>query len=195
MVNPRAAADLGLEDGDYVYVDANPADRPYVGWKPGDPKYKAYRCMVRVKYNPALPYNFTIMKHTGWIANERTVRAHETREDGRALAAETGYQASYRYGSHQSITRGWLPPMHQTDTLFHKRGGSMSFVFGFDEDNHAVNTVPKETLIKLVKAEAGGIDGKGKWEPAESGKTPGHEDPVSLAYLSGELTTVRRKGN
>ncbi len=192
MVNPQAAADMGLEDGDYVHVDANPADRPYMGWKPGDPKYKAYRCMVRVKYNPALPYNFTIMKHTGWIANERTVRAHETREDGRALAAETGYQASYRYGSHQSITRGWLPPMHQTDTLFHKRAGAMGFVFGFDEDNHAVNTVPKETLIKLVKAESGGIGGRGHWEPVATGKTPAHEDETSLAYLAGQLTKVRK---
>ena len=27
------ARSLGIEDGDYVYVDANPADRPYVGWK------------------------------------------------------------------------------------------------------------------------------------------------------------------
>jgi nitrate reductase alpha subunit len=83
--------------------------------------------------------------------------------------------------------------MHQTDTLFHKRAGSMSFVFGFDEDNHAVNTVPKETLIKLVKAERGGIGGQGNWEPVATGKTPGHEDEASLAYLAGQLTTVRRK--
>jgi nitrate reductase alpha subunit len=193
MVNPQAAKDLGLDDGDYVYVDANPADRPYVGWNPRDEKYKAYRCMVRIKYNPALPYYFTIMKHTGWIATERTVRAHESRPDGRALAADTGYQASYRYGSHQSITRGWLPPMHQTDSLFHKRAGSMSFVFGFDEDNHAVNSVPKETLIKLVKAEPGGIGGAGKWEPATTGKTPGAEDAVFLAYLAGDLTKVGGK--
>ena len=103
-------------------------DRPYIGWKDDDgPRHKAFRCMVRVKFNPGLPYNFTIMKHTGWIATERSVKAHETRADGRALAAETGYQASYRYGSHQSITRNWMMPMHQTDTLFHKKTGGMGF--------------------------------------------------------------------
>jgi nitrate reductase alpha subunit len=130
------------------------------------------------------------MKHTGWIATERTVKAHETRPDGRALAAETGYQASYRYGSHQSITRGWMPPMHQTDTLFHKRTGSMGFVFGFDVDNHAINTVPKETLIRLTKAEDGGLDGQGLWKPAASGFGPASNTPQNQRYLSGALVRV-----
>ncbi|MFQ5666111.1 MAG: molybdopterin-dependent oxidoreductase [Candidatus Binatia bacterium] len=190
QMNPRAATDLGLHDGDYVYVDANPADRPYVGWKPSDPRYRAFRCMVRVKFNPALPYSFTILKHTGWIATERSVRAHESRPDGRALVAETGYQASYRYGSQQSITRGWLPPMHQTDTLFHKKTGAMGFVFGFEVDNHAVNTVPKETLVRITKAEAGGIGGKGTWEPRQTGLHPGTENDFMQRYLKGDLLKV-----
>ncbi len=192
QMNPQAARDQGLENGDYVYVDANSADRPYIGWKPGDDAYHAYRCMVRVKYNPGLPYGFTILKHTGWIATPRTVRAHESRADGRALAAETGYQASYRYGSHQSITRNWLMPMHQTDSLFHKKVGGMGFVFGFDIDNHAVNTVPKETLVKITKAESGGIGGMGVWAPAKEGCTPAGENSTFLAYLGGELTRVER---
>lgn len=193
QMNPQAGIEMGLHDGDYVYVDANPVDRPYVGWKPDDPRYHAFRCMVRVKFNPALPYHFTIMKHTGWIATERTVRAHETRADRRALSPETGYQASYRYGSHQSITRGWLPPMHQTDTLFHKKTGSVGFVFGFDVDNHAVNTVPKETLIRIVKAEDGGLGGKGVWETARTGRTPGAEADFMKRYLSGEMVNVNEK--
>ena len=36
----RRPRDLGINDGDYVYVDANPADRPYRGWKEDDPFYK-----------------------------------------------------------------------------------------------------------------------------------------------------------
>lgn len=191
-MNPDAGAALGLKEGDYVWVDANPLDRPYVGWaEDKGPRHKAFRCMVRVVFNPGLPYNFTIMKHTGWIASERSVRAHETRADGRALAAETGYQASYRYGSHQSITRGWMPPMHQTDTLFHKRTSTMGFVFGFDVDNHAINTVPKETLIRITKAEDGGLGGQGAWEPGTRGYGPAQEqNPTNKLYLSGGYIQV-----
>jgi len=136
------------------------------------------------------PPHFTILKHTGWIASERSVRAHETRPDGRALAEGTGYQASYRYGSHQSITRGWLPPMHQTDSLFHKATGGMKFVFGFDVDNHAVNTVPKETLVRIVKAEDGGLGGQGAWQPPVASFEPAARTEENLAYLSGQLTRI-----
>lgn len=193
QMNPQAAKDLGLNDGDYVWVDANPADRPYIGWDKdeGSFRHRAFRCLVRVKFNPALPYHFTILKHTGWIATERSVRAHEQRPDGRALAEGTGYQASYRYGSHQSITRGWMPPMHQTDTLFHKKTGAVGFVFGFDVDNHAINTVPKETLVRIVKAEPGGLGGQGIWEPATRGYSPGEETPEKAAYLSGAFVKVQ----
>jgi len=191
-MNPQAAQDLGIEDGDYIYVDANPVDRPYEGWAAADPRYKAFRLLTRVKYNPAYPYNVVMTKHSAWIATERTVRAHETRPDGRALAEETGYQSNFRYGSHQSVTRGWAPPMHQTDSLFHKRVGTMGFVFGFDVDNHAVNTTPKETLVRITKAEPGGLGGEGPWEPTASGYTPGHEVAFMLRYLRGEATRVRR---
>lgn len=190
QMHPGAAKEMGLNEGDYVYIDANEADRPFVGAKPDDPRTRAFRCMVRVKFNPSLPHYMTIMKHTGWIATERTVKGHEARKDGRALANDTGYQASYRYGSHQSITRSWLPPMHQTDTLFHKQTGNMGFVFGFAVDNHGVNTVPKETLIRITKAEPGGIGGAGIWPPATTGHSPGTESKEMLAYLAGTLTKV-----
>jgi len=190
-MNPAAAEALGLHDGDYVWVDANEADRPYIGWRDDrGPRHTAFRCLVRVKFNPGLPYHFTILKHTGWIATERTVEAHESRPDGRALAADTGYQASYRYGSHQSITRGWLPPMHQTDTLFHKRTGSVGFVLGFDVDNHAVNTVPKETLVRITKAEAGGLGGEGVWAPAARGCGPSNRSEERQRYLQGLYVRV-----
>jgi nitrate reductase alpha subunit len=130
------------------------------------------------------------MKHTGWIATERSVKAHETRPDGRALAAETGYQASYRYGSHQSITRGWMPPMHQSDSLFHKKTGAMGFTFGFDVDNHAVNTVPKETLVRITKAEDGGLGGIGIWKPAASGYGPSGQSDANRLYVLGAFTRV-----
>jgi nitrate reductase alpha subunit len=192
QMSPIAAMDSGFNEGDYVYVDANPDDRPYVGWKLNDGfRAKAFRCLVRVKFNPSLPYGMTIMKHTGWVATERTVRAHETRADGRALSESTGYQSNYRYGSHQSITRSWMMPMHQTDSLFHKATGAMKFVFGFAVDNHGVNTVPKETLVRITRAEAGGEDGVGVWRPATTGNSPGTESVAMRKYLAGGYVEER----
>ncbi len=189
-INPDAAKDLGINDGDYVYVDANPMDRPYIGWKPDDPFYRVARLMLRTKYNHAYPRNVVMMKHAPFIATERSVRAHETRSDGRALSAGTGYQSKFRYGSQQSITRNWHMPMHQTDSLFHKSKAYMSFLFGGEADNHALNTVPKETLVKITKAEDGGIGGKGLWEPAKSGFTPASENALMKRYLDGKFVEI-----
>ncbi|HLE14910.1 MAG TPA: molybdopterin-dependent oxidoreductase, partial [Anaerolineales bacterium] len=190
-MNPQAAQNLGIEDGDYVYVDANPADRPYIGWKPEDPFYKVARLMLRVKYNPAYPYNIVMLKHGPFMATEKSVLAHETRPDGLAKSAGTGYMANLRYGSQQSITRDWSMPMHQTDTLFHKQKTSMQFIFGGEADNHALNTVPKETLVKITKAEDGGLNGVGKWEPTQTGFTPAHESQFMQKYLSGGTVEVK----
>ena len=185
-INPQAARDRGIENGDYVYVDANPADRPYMGASPSDPFYKVARLMVRAVYNPAYPYNAIMMKHAPYIATEKSVKAHETRKDGRALS-DDGYQSNMRYGSQQSVTRNWHMPMHQTDTLFHKAKVYMKFIFGGEADNHAVNTVPKETLVRITKAEDGGLGGRGIWQPATTGRSPDAEDATMKAYIGGDL--------
>ncbi len=194
-LNPEAARDLGVNDGDYVYVDANPADRPYVGAKPSDPFYKVARLMLRVKYNPAFPYHTVMMKHGTYIATEKTVKAHETRADKRALSEGGAYQANFRYGSQQSVTRNWHMPMHQTDTLFHKAKVNLSFIFGGEADNHAVNTVPKEALVRITKAEDGGMGGKGIWKPATTGFTPSSENEFMKKYLDGGFITMGGEEN
>ncbi|MCG3146905.1 MAG: Nitrate reductase [Verrucomicrobiae bacterium] len=183
-INPQAARDRGLKDGDYVYVDANPADRPYIGAKPDDPFYKVARLMLRVTYNAAYPYNVIMMKHGTYIATEKSVKAHETRPDGLSLT-ENGYISHFRYGSQQSLTRNWHMPMHMTDTLFHKSKAMMSYMFGGEADNHAVNTVPKECLVRITKAEDGGLGGKGQWKPGTVGMSPDGENDVMKKYLAG----------
>ena len=192
-MNPFLCKDLGINDGDYIYCDANPADRPYMGWKPSDPRYKVARLMLRAKYNPAYPYHTTMMKHATWIATERTVKAHEERPDGRAMSMTTPYQSNFRYGGQQSITRSWLMPMHQTDSLFHKAKSKMKFKHGYEADNHAVNAVPKETLVKFSKAEDGGLHGKGLWEPVRTGYTPESplKDRFAEMYLAGQYIRVK----
>jgi nitrate reductase alpha subunit len=143
--------------------------------------------MVRVKYNAAYPFDIVMMKHAPFIATERSVKAHETRPDGRALSEGTGYQSNFRYGSQQSVTRNWHMPMHQTDTLFHKKKAAVGFLFGGEADNHAINTVPKETLVRVTKAEDGGLGGTGVWHLVATGFTPANESDFMRRYLAGDL--------
>ena len=86
-------------------------------------------------------------------------------------------------------------PMHQTDTLFNKAKVAMAFIFGGEADNHAINTVPKETLVRITKAEDGGLGGTGVWAPATTGYTPDNESDLMKRYLAGELTTLGSAGD
>ena len=138
--------------------------------------------------NTSYPRGVVMTKHAPFIATEKTVAAHEDPAgDGRCRSKDTGYQANLRYGAQQSCTRNWLMPMHQTDTLFHKAKAFMAFIFGGEADNHAVNTVPKETLVRVTKAEDGGMGGQGVWAPATTGYTPDNESEFMRRYLNGDL--------
>lgn len=185
-VNPQDAQELGINDGDYVWVDANPEDRPYVGWKESDPYYKVARLKVRVMYNPAYPPGVTMMKHAIWIASPKTVESSESRPDGLARSTVSPYQAHVRSGSHQSATRGWLQPTHMTETMVRKEYMGQKIGEGYEIDVHAPNTCPKETLIKITKAEDGGIGAKGPWKPGTRGYSPGSENDAMQVYLQGK---------
>jgi len=61
----------------------------------------------------------------------------------------------------------------------------MEFIFGGEGDNHMINTVPKETLVRIVRAEPGGLGGQGAWDPATTGFSPGDENDVMQQYVAG----------
>ena len=48
-IHPRDAVELGLNDGDYAWIDADPADRPYRNWKDDEPYYDVARAMMRAR--------------------------------------------------------------------------------------------------------------------------------------------------
>ena len=73
-------------------------------------------------------------------------------------------------------------------TLFHKTKAFMGFLFGGEADNHAVNTVPKECLIRVTKAEDGGLGAKGPWKPGAEGTSPDAENEVMRKYLAGDFS-------
>ncbi len=77
------------------------------------------RLLCRARYYPGTPQGIMRMWHNGYMATPGSVKGHETRPDGLAKNPETNYQAFFRYGSHQSLTRSWLKPTHQTQSLDH----------------------------------------------------------------------------
>ncbi|MFQ5838898.1 MAG: molybdopterin oxidoreductase, partial [Thermoplasmata archaeon] len=186
-INPLDAKELGIEDGDYVWVDGDPSDRPFRGWQGNQADYKVTRWLVRARYYPGIPRRTARAWFHMFIATHGSVEGHETRPDGLAKSPRTGYQAGYRYGSHQSITRAWLKPTLLTDSLVRKDGIGQTFGKGFAKDVHGATGAPKESFVKITRAEAGGIGGVGLWRPASLGFRPTYENEAVRRYMKGEF--------
>ena len=61
-INPEDAKALGVEDGDYVWIDSDPSDRPFRGWqKNAKDDYKFARLICRARYYPGTPRGVTRM--------------------------------------------------------------------------------------------------------------------------------------
>lgn len=189
-IHPKDAKALGIEDGDYVWFDADPEDRPYRGWKKDDPYYKVSRGMARARYQNSLQPGVTRMWFHMYVATKGSVKGQATRPDGLAKNPETNYQAMFRSGSHQSGTRAWLGPTLQTDTMPRKPYFGQLMGKGFEADVHSVVGAPKESFIKLERAEEGAIGGKGLWLPAKEGLRPTYESDAMKKYLSGAYFTA-----
>jgi nitrate reductase alpha subunit len=192
-INPLDAKALGIEDGDYVHVDADPEDRPYRDWKKGTEEHKVARMMLRARYYPGTPRGVARSYYNMYGATHGSVKGHETRPDGLASSPETNYRSMFRYGSHQSATRAWLKPTLMTDSLIHKDNYGHSVVKGFTSDIHCPVGAPREAFVKITKAEAGGIGGKGKWRPAQQGFRPSYESKAMKNYLAGGFMKTTKK--
>lgn len=191
-INPQDAKALGINDGDYVYIDADPEDRPFRNHKKGTKEYKMSRLMLRARYYQGTPRGIARTWHNMYGASFGSVKGHETREDGLAKNPETNYQAMYRYGSHQSATRAWLRPTLMTETLVHKSLFGQGVEKGFAPDVHCPVGAPRESFVKITKVEDGGMNGKGIWRPASLGFRPTYENQAMKEYLKGHF--VKRKG-
>ena len=100
---PSDAKELGLDDGDYVWVDADPriALPRLQGRNRGVQSGPAPLARAYVP-GDASGRGANLAQHVRGELRER--QGHETRSDGLAKNPETNYQAMYRYGSHQSAT-------------------------------------------------------------------------------------------
>jgi nitrate reductase alpha subunit len=184
-INPKDAKELGINDGDYVWIDADPEDRPYRGWKETDEDYKVSRMMCRARYYPGIPRGVLLMWFNMYQSSHGSVKAHEANPDKLAKNPETTYQSMFRYGGHQSCTRAWLGPTLMTDTLIRKETFGQLVGKGFAPDIHCPVGAPREAYVKVAKAEDGGIGGKGLWRPASLGYRPTYENDDMKKYLNG----------
>ncbi|NUN15210.1 MAG: molybdopterin-dependent oxidoreductase [Myxococcales bacterium] len=184
-IHPDDAKSIGVEDGDYVYIDADPHDRPFKGWEKRPDAYKVSRLLCRARYYPGTPRGVTRMWHNMYGATWESIRGQESSATGLAKGPQTGYQALFRGGSHQSCTRGWLKPTWMTDSLVVKGLLGQKITQGFVPDVHCPTGAPRDAFVKITKAESGGIEGKGLWGPAEAGLRPTYESESLKRFIAG----------
>jgi len=184
-IHPSDARELGVEDGDYVYIDSDPSDRPFRGWQKNPKDYAFARLLCRARYYPGTPRGVTRMWFNMYGATPGSVEGQASRKDGLARNPRTGYTAMFRSGSHQSATRGWLKPTWMTDSLVRKGLAGQAIGKGFLPDVHCPTGAPREAIVKITRAEAGGIGGQGLWRPAAKGLRPRYESAAMKRYLEG----------
>ena len=144
--------------------------------------------MLRAKYNHAYPVQRpdearTLHRHREDRAGARDParRPSGLREHG--LPGQLSLRVAAE--RHPQLAHADAPDRHPVP----QGQGSFAFIFGGEADNHAINTVPKETLVRVTKAEDGGLDGRGAWQPGQTGMAPGAEDDRMRRYLAGEFLT------
>ena len=191
-MHPSDAKELGIEDGDYVWVDSDPSDRPFRGWQKDARNYEFARLICRARYYPGTPRGVTRMWFNMYGATPGSVEGAKTRPDGLAKNPRTQYQAMFRSGSHQSATRGWLKPTWMTDSLVRKEMFGQAIGKGFLPDVHCPTGAPREAIVKITKAEAGGYEGKGLWRPAALGFRPRYENERMQKYLKGSFVSKKK---
>jgi len=192
-INPADAREMGVEDGDYVWIDGDPEDRPFRGWQTNKRDYEFARLMCRARYYPGTPRGVTRMWFNMYGTTPGSQEGQKTRADGLAKNPRTGYQAMFRSGSHQSATRGWLKPTWMTDSLVRKSMFGQGMGKGFLPDVHCPTGAPREAIVKITRAEPGGLDAKGLWRPAELGIRPDYETNEMKMYLAGTYMTGTKK--
>jgi nitrate reductase / nitrite oxidoreductase, alpha subunit len=192
-INPADARELGVEDGDYIWIDPDPEDRPFRGWQKNSKDYAFARLLCRARYYPGTPRGVTRMWFNMYGATPGSQKGQKERVDGLAKNPTTNYQAMFRSGSHQSATRGWLKPTWMTDSLVRKGLFGQGIGKGFLPDVHCPTGAPREAVVKITRAEAGGINGQKLWRPAALGIRPRYESEAMKKYLAGEFINNKEK--
>ena len=160
-MNPQAAKDLGIEDVTTCTWMPIPPTAPM--WAPIR-RILFTRCRDSLEGENTTPR--TLPRHHDEALARGSPpkrRSRATRPSRRARHVRHGPRP-IPHGSQQSITR-MANADASDDTLFHKAKIGMRMIRGGEADNHMINTAPKETLVRGVKAEMAALR-KGFGEPA-----------------------------
>ena len=189
-VNPKDLAELGIHDGDYVWVDADPNDRPFRGWRERPEDYRVGRMLIRARASNNTPPGVAKIWFNMYGSSHGTVKGTRVNANGLARNPVTGYQSLYRSGSHQSVTRSWLKPTYLTDSLVRKNLMGQVIGKGFASDVHGAIGAPREAMGRITKAEDGGIGGEGLWRPLAIGLRPMNAGPGLKKYLAAAFVQI-----
>jgi nitrate reductase alpha subunit len=124
-----------------------------------------------------------------YAATPATVAAQAAEPGAPARNPETGYVSLFRHGSHQSGTRAWLRPTQMTDSMVRKGYFGHAIGTGFEVDVHSATGAPKESLVRVERAEGGGMRGERVWRPVTLGLRPHAPSAAMRAYLAGDFLT------
>ena len=192
-INPRDAEELGLKDGDYIRLDADPEDRPYRGASSWDDYYDVARVEMRVRIFSGMPRGVIRTWFNMYAATPGTVQAQKDIPGGPAQNQATRYVSLFRHGSHQSGTRAYLRPTQMTDSMTRKAYFGQTIGTGFEADVHSPSGAPKEAFVKVEKTEDGAPDGDGEWRPVTLGLRPDNPSEAMQAYLEGNFTAKKQE--
>ena len=107
-IHPLDARELGVADGDCVWIDADPSDRPFRGWKRPTPDYEVGTAHLRARYYRARR-EASRMWFNMCAATPGSVGGIKASADGLAKNPTPAIRPC-SLGAHQAATRGWLKP-------------------------------------------------------------------------------------
>lgn len=189
-INTKDLEKLGINDGDYVYVDADPQDRPFIGWEKRPEDYEVARALVRVRASHSTPPGLAKIWFNMYGSSHGTVLGAKINKNGAAKNPHTGYQSFFRRGSHQSVTRGWLKPTLMGDLFLRKDLFGQRIGKGAMIDVYVPVGAPREGFAKITKAENGGFNNKGMWRPLQLGLRPQTANKILKKILNGEFIKI-----
>jgi nitrate reductase alpha subunit len=79
-----------------------------------------------------------------------------------------------------------------TDSLVRKEMFGQAIGKGFLPDVHCPTGAPRESIVKITRAEPGGYEGKGLWRPAALGFRPRYENERMQQYLKGSFVSKKK---